>query len=332
MDALRDTGTGDVVLHPIVIYQAFLDQLDRINMAQDADAWFQTTEFPYSVHTDKIDIVIESPAQGKPFFDTVCDLIRDHKIDEFRRVAEHAEYLDRSMIVGHHTTHLRSGGVNVVKPMSSRMVVRNTTGVWRMISVTNAIANDEYPYKTPEVSDGLLPAGNIRRRALDTTSAGGPDHLDIALGERDPLVIYHAFVRAFTKANTDGDFETWNAMHMERTRKHSPESEMTIDSRFERRAIFKVIADEMRQSGATKHERIPYFAEWMGDDHIRGKHRSVMTRDGKVVRTPIESQFVLQRDGRRWRVMDVSNSVDIDAPLDVIELLEEMVKPDRDKG
>ncbi len=312
-DKLRNAKTGGPVLHPIVIYQRFIDELSRINMAFDAEAWLDASEYPYNVHTDTMDKTIQSREEARPFFEMVCKMIRSNKIDSFRRVADHAEFVDPSMIIGHHMTFLQTGGRNVVQPMASRMVIRNTTGAWRMISVTNAVANAQYPYELPEPSDGLLPMANIaaRNEQMRTREAGTPTHLGIDEDETNPLTIYRAFIEAFSAANMAGDFGMWCAMHRDRVRKHTPDEDWTVDTPNERRAIFDAIAAEFRDSGADTHRRRAIFAEWIGPHRIRGKHISEMTRGGKKVRPEVDSQFIIDRKHGAWRLVDVTNSAPI---------------------
>ncbi|KNG94162.1 hypothetical protein [Pseudaestuariivita atlantica] len=323
IDQLPDAGDRTVVLHPKMIYQAFIDDLSAVNLSGDFEAWAGMSEYPNSVHTDTVDKVIGTPEDAKPFFDMVCALIAEHKIDTFHREAENAEFLDPSMIVGHHMIYMRSGGVDVVQPMASRMVIRKATGRWRMISVTNAVANDRYPYDRPEPSDGLIPDANVRARQRDAQGPGSARHLGIDPEESDPLTIYAAFLTAVTAANREGDFELWDAMHLDRVRKHTPEADMTIDSRTERRAIFDAITDEIRRAGADSYVRQPDFAEWLGPDRIRGKHRAIMSRDGQLVRQPLDSQFVLVREAGAWKVADVTNSFDPGSRVDLLSLMQD---------
>lgn len=312
-DTLRDAKIDGPVLHPIVIYQTYIDDISRINMTFDTEAWLDASEYPYNVHTDVMDKTIQTRDEARHFFEMISKMIRDQGIDSFRRVAEHAEFVDPSMIIGHHMTYLQKGGTDVVTPMASRMVIRNTSGIWRMISVTNAISNKQYPYEMPEPSDGLLPMANIaaRNEQMRTRVAGTHSHLGLAEDETRAITIYRAFVEAFTQANMSGDFAMWCAMHTTRVRKHTPDEDMTVDTNDERRAIFDAITEEMSLSGADRFQRRAIFAEWIGPNRLRGKHVSDMTRNGRSVRPLIDSQFILERTHNAWKLVDVTNS----APL-----------------
>ncbi|MGR3503808.1 hypothetical protein [Pseudaestuariivita sp.] len=321
-------GAEKVVAHPMTVYQAFIDRLSAINLARDTDAWLDHSEYPYSVHTDLTDKVIETRGEAEAFIASVNALVADEEIDSFVRQADHAEYLAPSLIIGHHTTTLSRRGAVIVGPLLSRMVIRNTTGAWRLISVTNAVSNTDYPYAMPEPSDGLLPEANIRARRMASAQPGTPAHLGLTEDEADAEVIYDAFLTAFTAANVTGDFATWNALHVDRVRKHTPTTETTVETGLHRRGIFDAITKEITSRGGTGLRRERQSAQWSGPGEISGTHLTMILAEGKLAAEQMRGQFILRRTDGAWKLADVTNDRDVDAaPIPSAETLKHRTKP-----
>lgn len=149
---------------PKVIYQDYLDEMSRINMAHDFEGWCARCDFPHTVHMDQVDEVIESPEQIRPFFDMLSNEIRTHKIDRFERTTEHAEFLSATQICGYHQTNLYANGAVKLGPVASRYILTRTGTQWRMSSVTNSLSNSEFPYARPVPSELLVSLRDIQER------------------------------------------------------------------------------------------------------------------------------------------------------------------------
>ncbi len=161
-DQLSDARRASV--SPLVIYQDYINDLSRINLADDFEAWCARCEFPHSVHIDQVDEIIESPSQLHPFFDMLRREIETHKIDRMVRTAEHAEFLSGTQICGYHQTNLYSGSEVKLGPVASRYILKRTGTEWRMTSVTNSLSNAEFPYARPEPSELLVSLRDIQER------------------------------------------------------------------------------------------------------------------------------------------------------------------------
>jgi hypothetical protein len=151
-------------LTPGVIYQECLDRISAANMAQDFDLYCNYCHFPHTFHTEKIDAVINEPADILPFFDMVSNIIIEKNVDFLDRVLESAEFLSGDLICGYHNTTLYSKNEPVLGPIQSRMIFRRVGTRWLQTPVTNSVANAEFPYAEPVLTDGLVTLRQIQER------------------------------------------------------------------------------------------------------------------------------------------------------------------------
>ncbi len=149
---------------PLSIYQSYLDALTATNISHDFEGWCALCDFPHSVHIDNFDDIISGPADVQPFFEMFAKLIADHKVDTVIRKADHAEFLSPTEICGYHQTTLSSKGEIKVGPVSSRYILHRTGTTWRMRSVTNSVANQQFPYDVPKISEALVSLRDIQKR------------------------------------------------------------------------------------------------------------------------------------------------------------------------
>ncbi|WP_298293217.1 hypothetical protein [uncultured Litoreibacter sp.] len=153
---------------PLKLYQEYLDKLTRSNMEDDFDAWCALCDFPHTVHMERIDEVIDGPAQIRPFFEMLKEQIVDLEIDEFRRTAHRAEFVSATQLCGYHEATLYSKGKLKLGPVSSRYILRRTGTSWRAVSITNSVKNNQFPYSIPELSDALVSLRDIQERTTRT--------------------------------------------------------------------------------------------------------------------------------------------------------------------
>lgn len=149
---------------PLALYQDYLDASTKTIVENDFNGWCALSDFPHMVHIDKVDEFIETPAEIRPFFEMLQNQISVHKVDQFERKAERAEFLSASQICGYHTTCLYSKGDLKLGPVAGRFILNRTGTTWRMTSVTNSVANAEFPYSLPELSDALVSLREIQER------------------------------------------------------------------------------------------------------------------------------------------------------------------------
>lgn len=149
---------------PLALYQRFLNALTRANVTDDFDAYCKLCSYPYTGHTRDEDVVIATPEETWPFFDMLSHMLRDNKIEEFARIADHAEFISGDTICGYHTSRFISEGAETLDPIKSRMILRRTGTRWFLHSVTNAITNTKYPFSEPVAVSDLVPERIIQER------------------------------------------------------------------------------------------------------------------------------------------------------------------------
>ena len=157
-DVRRSTTT------PIALYQTFLDALTAASVKNDFKAYVDLCDLPYTSHSDKTDLQIRTADDIKPFFDMTVDMIKGEQADTFRRVAKDAQFLGPDLICGYHDSLFSKAGAPVMAPIKSRMILKRRGVIWKLKHVTNALANDTYPYTAPEPTEALLTHQEIQER------------------------------------------------------------------------------------------------------------------------------------------------------------------------
>lgn len=149
---------------PLALYQRFLNALTRANVTGDFGAYCRLLDFPYSFHSIGRDMIAEGPEEVRPHFDMVTGLLRENRIEEFARIADHAEFLSSNMICGYHSTRMMRGGTDALEPIRSRMILHRHGTRWFLKSVTNAVKDDTFPYGQPVVASDLVTEIEIQKR------------------------------------------------------------------------------------------------------------------------------------------------------------------------
>jgi hypothetical protein len=152
------------VANPLSVYALFLRDYSAFNMAHDFENWSAMHLYPHTTHTDFVDKTIKGPEGNRPFFDMVSRLIREHGCDRFERAPSRAEFLSANQICGYHTGTMYAGDKIVLGPVKSRMILQRVGPTWFLRSVTNAVANDQFPYNEPQVSSELTRLLDIQNR------------------------------------------------------------------------------------------------------------------------------------------------------------------------
>lgn len=176
LDIIKVPSEGDHDLPPIpddvrresqqpeVLYQAFLDRLSKANMDDDFAAYCSMLAFPYFSHSDKGFEKLSRPEDARPFFDMLTGLIREHGVTRMERTSERAEFLFGNRLCGYHQTTLFDGDVPKVGPIKSRMILERVGARWFLVSVTNALENESFPYANPKPSEELVSYRSIEMR------------------------------------------------------------------------------------------------------------------------------------------------------------------------
>ncbi len=161
-DLEEETKNDAVALE---IYQNFIDRLTEANITGDHAGWNRMCEFPHRVEIDNVKHIIESTDDTSTFLNTMSDLLNDAINENFKRDANFAGFLGEDMIRGYHTTTMGDPESNAFRPIQSRITIRRTNNEWRIIELVNSIANTEFPYESPIISDSLVSEFHNPRKA-----------------------------------------------------------------------------------------------------------------------------------------------------------------------
>lgn len=157
-DARRDA------LEPLAIYQSFINRMTQANVAGDKDGYLSMCELPMWMHMDETDRQIDDKQGIYDFCDAVTKLLQDNGIEDFLRIADHAEFVSANEICGYHTAHFLRGGEPAVDPVKSRLLLRRKGTRWYLHSVTNSIKYGEHPFSDPVPTKDLKTLLDIQKR------------------------------------------------------------------------------------------------------------------------------------------------------------------------
>ncbi|WP_299402880.1 hypothetical protein [uncultured Roseobacter sp.] len=151
-------------VHPLTIYQSFIEDLSAANTEDDFETYCSYLLFPYTSHTEFADTIIATPEDVRPFFDMLRDTMREKSCDRLVRRAEDAEFISSDLICGYHATEFCAGETCVFGPIKSRMILKRENTNWYLKSVTNSLANSRFPYNVPKPSNALVTLRTIQER------------------------------------------------------------------------------------------------------------------------------------------------------------------------
>ena len=163
-DAVEQRVKESEALH---IYQDFIDSMSECDMAGYLDAWCGLHVLPHTVHLDDLDTIVNTHDDTHRFFAMMTELAEKHGGDHIKRVGESAQRISGDQIEGYHTCYLLKEGIQIVEAVDSRMRMQKQSGRWYLVEITNNLSNQQFPYLTPKVSDGLQTTHAIKSRMQD---------------------------------------------------------------------------------------------------------------------------------------------------------------------
>ena len=157
-------------LDPMASYQAHLDAIALSEENDDFERYCSYLRFPHTAHSQEMDNVIETPEQVRPFFDMIKKTRNGEVGDQLERTCDWAEFLGSDLLVGYHTGRAYKNGVEVIEPVTSRMILQLEDDRWQLLSVANSIRNKEYPFDMYAPGDELLTDMDIQKRTREWPS------------------------------------------------------------------------------------------------------------------------------------------------------------------
>lgn len=163
-DEISHTDARRESAQPLALYQRFLNALTRANVTDDFDAYCDLCMFPHSSHTAQSDTIREAPEDVRVVFDGISRVLSDNNVDEFARIADHAEFISGDTICGYHIAHFLSAGKETLEAIKSRMILRRIGTRWFLQAVTNSVANEDFKFGEPVLTEDLVTQVDIQKR------------------------------------------------------------------------------------------------------------------------------------------------------------------------
>ncbi|MCR9125494.1 MAG: hypothetical protein NXH82_05160 [Rhodobacteraceae bacterium] len=149
---------------PRAIYQGFVDALSAATVAGDFDRYVALHCLPHSCHGENFDRTFDAPDQLRGFFDMLRAEYNERGADRLDRRADRAVFLSATQICGYHATTMSRAGQCLLGPIQSRMILERQGTEWRMSSVTNSVANTDFPQFPPLPTEALVTLRKIQER------------------------------------------------------------------------------------------------------------------------------------------------------------------------
>ena len=127
------------------IFQVYLDGVSLAVMTDDWATYRRAVHLPCHIISHDESKVVATEDDLRVGFDQFSQTLKFHKVTDYIRLVEAATQLDAGLISGSYVTHLISGGQRIMPPFRSQMTLRLIAGLWRAVSVTNALANSRWP-------------------------------------------------------------------------------------------------------------------------------------------------------------------------------------------
>ena len=199
-------------------------------------------------------------------------------------------------IEGYGVNHILRNATPLVPSYSAYFVLRRAVNGWKLVEVHHEISHGTWPVtllKVPQHGDGisLSAADDARREATQ------------------PLALYQSFLNSLTQANVSGDFDRYLSMCQLPYPSHAENNDTIIDEPESVRAFFNMLTGMLKNNKIEEFLRIADQAEFISNDTLCGYHTSRFLRGGEDALPPIRSRMILRREGVRWKLNAVTNSV-----------------------
>jgi hypothetical protein len=161
-DDIRTRG-----LEPMAAYQAHLDAIAKSEIEDDFETYISYLRFPHTAHGVEMDQIFESKEDIRPFFDMIKRTWNGEVGNHLERKCDHAEFLGNDLLVGYHTARAFMDDVEVIRPVSSRMILQWNKDRWQLQAVANTIKNKTFPFEIYTPGEGLMTDMDIQKRTQE---------------------------------------------------------------------------------------------------------------------------------------------------------------------
>jgi hypothetical protein len=277
------------------IYQAWLDTTGPAILRGDMGTVGRLIALPYVHGSPDGRQIIETRSDMEAGHLSYSETLRSLGVTQLLRLGVTAGFLGPDYLEGHHVIHALRDGVPMIAPFTSRMVLRNIGGVWKLTESQTAMRHGDWPTW-------------VARHAGDPVTAQFAED-DVRRENIEPLVTYQLFLNRLTRANVSGDFDAFGALCETPFASHLAQDDILIRTDPEARRFFDVVSAILEEHGIEDFLRVSEHAQYISARELCGYHTSRFLVNGLDALEPITSRMILRRTDTRWRLVSVTNSV-----------------------
>lgn len=280
------------------ILQQHLDLQCSAFEAGDVRKLGQTMALPYQRKFSNKSVLIETTQDMLEEMTVYTQSLKQLGMNSYIRLATSADFLGTDYIAGLFVTHAFRNAVPLFDSFESSCVLaRQPDGGWAMTEHESAIHIYSWPV---DVSRRVFKAG-----ALPSIPEDDPRRTSMSAFD-----IYQTFLDRTAETVATDDFEAYvDLMHFPYD-VHGSALDQIIESPEDLRPFYEVLR---RCHDGTVGDRIvrqTERAEFISSDQICGYHNGTVYAGNTVTVDPVQSSMILRREGTRWRLQSVNNSID----------------------
>jgi hypothetical protein len=137
------------------VLQTYLDDSVAALFQDDWPRYAASFALPFTMITEASVMTVNTEADLREGYDAMRATIATQRLTDVLRLAETAAELGETLISGRYITHFLAGAHRIVPPYRSTISLRRTDNRWQAISITNSLANMQWPIHLPR-PDPLL--------------------------------------------------------------------------------------------------------------------------------------------------------------------------------
>ena len=134
-------------------FQTWLDVVGQTIFDDDFDAYAAHVCVPFTLITQQETLTVPDRGGLRRGFDVYVNMFRTLQVTDMIRTASGVTAMGSDLLCGNYETHILRGGLRIVPPFMSSMVLRAEGGTWRAASITNSWSNKRWPISFPEMAD-----------------------------------------------------------------------------------------------------------------------------------------------------------------------------------
>ena len=144
------------------IVQSYLDEVSAAVLSNDWETYRGGVYLPCHIVSHDVSKVVATEEDLRAGFEQFHSTLTGLHVTDYIRLVESALRLDRELITGSYVSHVLSRGQRVIPPYKSQMTLRLVGNRWRAASVTNPLANMQWPLVRLQLPPDEPPKGPLQ--------------------------------------------------------------------------------------------------------------------------------------------------------------------------